>query len=224
MSTTETAEQALARIQAGFSKNDAAVIYAFAECGVDPADIDPRRNVLTFKAWKAAGRSVAKGATSQRVTIWIPASGKKGADAIDPETGKKRSGRMMPKTARLFHVSQTVPKDAVKGARPAAWNNPHLVKVGTYEPIAEPCEPAPVLSPESVDMINAEAGREAAADLAEVQPAPTTDRAAVRSLFDRADELSAAMDSEQPPECNCPAVGLITNVYCPIHAPALSSC
>ena len=101
---------------------------AFAQAGIDPESIEPRVNVLTFRAWKAAGRQVAKGARSVRVTVWIPKSGKKGETA----EGKGKS-QMYPKTTALFHVSQTIPKDAPKGTRPDGWNNPALVKEGTYE-------------------------------------------------------------------------------------------
>lgn len=149
----ETPAEALARIQAGFSKNDEAVIYALAEAGVDPADIDPRGNVLTFNAWKAAGRRVAKGATAVRVQTWIPCG---------PTDDSGKPARLRPKTAFLFHVSQTVPLEAVKDARPAAWQNPRLVKPGTYAPapgahVDPPRElphdrrPAPVPSEAAID-------------------------------------------------------------------------
>ena len=138
---TESPEAALARIEAGFSANDEAVIAAFADAGIDPADIEPRHNVLTFNAWKAKGRRVAKGATSIRVTVWIPA----GQDSDDPQaaavesTGEGQANsdgkrkRLRPVVARLFHESQTVAADAPAGSRPAAWLNPALVKAGTCD-------------------------------------------------------------------------------------------
>lgn len=119
----ESPAEALARIQAGASKNDTLVIYAFYGAGVDPDSIIPRENVLTFKAWKAKGRQVAKGAISQRVTVWIPKTDKK--------TGKENG--CFPKTCCLFHESQTIPVDSPKGTKPAAWQNENLVRPGTYE-------------------------------------------------------------------------------------------
>ena len=58
---TETPQQALERIQEGASNNDKAVLAAFSARGIALADIEPRVNVLTFRAWKAKGRSVCKG-------------------------------------------------------------------------------------------------------------------------------------------------------------------
>lgn len=121
MSTaTETPIEALNRIQSKRSQNDIAVIYQFAACGVPVENIEPRVNVLTFNAWKAKGRRVAKGATGQRVTVWIPVE----------KDGEKDGVR--PTTAVLFHESQTVEEDAPAGTRPEAWQNESLVKAGTY--------------------------------------------------------------------------------------------
>lgn len=154
MATTETPQESLARIQSmGFGKNDALVIMGFSERGIPAEQIDPRHNVLTFNAWKAKGRVVAKGAISVRAITWIPCKDK-----------GKDTKSLRPKNVFLFHESQTNPKDAPKGTAPAAANNPALIREGTYDN-----EPAQV-------SIN-------------VPPAP----------------------------CNCPAVGLVTNVNCPIH-------
>lgn len=120
--TKETPAEALARIQSRVSKNDFAAIVQFAECGIHPNDISPRLNVLTFKAWKALGRRVAKGATGQKVCVWVPVE----------KDGKEDGVR--PITAVLFHITQTIAEDAEKGTRPEAWQNPLLVKAGTYEP------------------------------------------------------------------------------------------
>jgi hypothetical protein len=128
MSTTkETPAEALARIQSSVSKNDFAAIVQFAECGIHPNDLTPRVNILTFKAWKALGRRVAKGATGQKVCVWVPVE----------KNGKEDGVR--PITAVLFHITQTIAEDAEKGTRPEAWANPALVKEGTYEGT----EPAP---------------------------------------------------------------------------------
>jgi len=194
--TTETAQDALARIQAmPFCGNDVLVIQAFADAGIDPEDIDPRHNVLTFKAWKAKGRRVAKGAKSIGVTVWIPIKGKKGetveAPAKDGET-KKRSG-MRPKVTRLFHECQTVTADAEKGTKPEAWENPALVREGTYAAEETAETPAPV----------AHVGK------------------AIVDAFGMHDLPNTVVHDDQPEpagECTCPMAGFITNVDCPVHA------
>jgi len=139
--TTETPEESLARIQEGYSKNDEYVIRDFFDRGIDPAKINPRSNVLTFNAWKAKGRRVAKGAISCKITTWIPTSkGKKDESAAVPTEGTdapKKHGKTRPKTAFVFHISQTLPKDAPKGTRPDAWKNEELFREGTYEPVEE---------------------------------------------------------------------------------------
>lgn len=114
----ETPQSALDRIQSGFSKNDANVIYAFAAAGVDPNDIEPRENVLTMNAWKAKGRRVGLGTTALAVPIFRQVKDRK-----NPEKSKT-----IPTTARLFHVSQTVDADAPAGSYPEALGNPALVK------------------------------------------------------------------------------------------------
>jgi len=121
--TTETPAEALARIQSRVSQNDFAAIHQFYACGIHPDHISPRLNVLTFKAWKALGRRVAKGATGQKVCVWVPVEKEGKPDGVRPIN------------AVLFHECQTVAEDAEKGTRPAAWNNPALVKAGTYEAI-----------------------------------------------------------------------------------------
>lgn len=143
--TKETPAEALARIQSRVSKNDFAAIVQFAECGIHPNDISPRLNTLTFKAWKALGRRVAKGATGQKICVWVPVE----------KDGKEDGVR--PITAVLFHISQTIAEDAEKGTRPEAWANPMLVKEGTYdctEP-AEKAEAGMIVAPE-FDIIDVE--------------------------------------------------------------------
>ena len=129
MSDTETAEQRLARIQSGFSKNDIIVINTFAGAGISADDIHPRQNVFTYKAWKTAGRQVAKGASGLPVTVWIPKKNKDG-----------EKGNCWPKTTRLFHIDQTLPLDADKGLKPAAWDNKYLFREGSYTADSNPTE------------------------------------------------------------------------------------
>ena len=101
--TKETPAEALARIQAGFSKNDALVVALFAARGIDPAEIEPRENVLTYRAWQAKGRQVCRGERSVKISTYIPIEEKR-----DPVTGKvTRAAGSRPWTAAVFHVSQT---------------------------------------------------------------------------------------------------------------------
>ncbi len=100
--TRETPAEALTRIQNGFSKNDALVIALFAARGIDPETIEPRENVLTYRAWQAKGRQVCKGERSVRITTYIPIDEKR------DENGKvTRAAGSRPKMAFVFHVSQT---------------------------------------------------------------------------------------------------------------------
>ena len=99
----ETPSEALARIQAGFSKNDALVVALFAARGIDPAAIEPRENVLTYRAWQAKGRQVCKGEKSVRISTYIPIPEK--LDAVTGKVLEPASSR--PWTAAVFHVSQT---------------------------------------------------------------------------------------------------------------------
>jgi len=70
--------------------------------GIPFDDIRPRENVLTFEAWKALGRHVRKGQHGVRVVTWIPISEVKDASG---EVVRKAGRR--PKTAVVFHISQT---------------------------------------------------------------------------------------------------------------------
>ncbi len=101
--TKESPAEALARIQAGFSKNDALVVALFAARGIDPATIEPRENVLTYRAWQAKGRQVCKGEKSVRISTYIPVPEK-----LDATTGKVlEPASSRPWTASVFHISQT---------------------------------------------------------------------------------------------------------------------
>ena len=212
---TETPTEAANRIESmGFGKNDVIVIQAFAAAGIPPELIDPRRNVLTFRAWKGKGRQVAKGAKSVGVTVWIPSSTKKSdpepTDGGDGE--KKKRGGMRPKTARLFHVSQTIPLGSEKGTRPEAWENPALIREGTYEPeTPEESEPADVepgpVEPWTDETTLAQVDAEMRAKLTgqAVQP------------FDDGGPTIADIQPEPASECSCPMVGVVTNVDCPLH-------
>ena len=100
--TKETPAEALARIQNGFSKNDALVVALFAARGIDPADVEPRVNVLTYRAWQAKGRQVCKGERSVRISVYIPIDEKR------DDNGKiTRQAGSRPWTSAVFHISQT---------------------------------------------------------------------------------------------------------------------
>jgi antirestriction protein ArdC len=69
--------------------------------GIHIDDIHPGENVLTFHAWRALGRSVKKGEKGIKVITWVPCGEK-----TDKQGNKTESKR--PKTAYVFHISQTV--------------------------------------------------------------------------------------------------------------------
>ena len=89
--TAEMAAQSYSKAVNGRSvMNDAKVISQFAERGIDAT---PREDVFTYNIWRnVKGRQVRKGEKSVRIVTFIE----------DKKTGKKR-----PKTACVFHISQT---------------------------------------------------------------------------------------------------------------------
>ena len=89
--------------------NDAKVISQFAERGIDAT---PRVDVFTYNIWRhQKGRQVMKGEKSVRIVTFIE----------DKKTGKKR-----PKTACVFHISQT---EAVEGVKTAGMATKPLESV-----------------------------------------------------------------------------------------------
>ena len=103
MTKREKLQQAsLGRAVSGQScANYPAIFAGFMARGIPEGEIKPRVNVFTFNAWKAKGPQVRRGEKSVSVTTWISMRPKAG----DPD-GKP--GRR-PKTAYVFHVSQTDP-------------------------------------------------------------------------------------------------------------------
>lgn len=100
---SEISAEALSRAESGQSMANYPAIYqGFAEKGIAESEIEPRVNVFTFDAWIAKGRCVKKGEHGVRVTTWIPIE--------DKETGEIVGKR--PKTAVVFHISQTKELDA----------------------------------------------------------------------------------------------------------------
>lgn len=82
------------------------IIAGFMAMGIPADEIQPRRNVFTYNAWRALGRQVSKGQHGVKATTFVPVSGKKATDGAGPEAGK-RDGFRMPRTVTVFHVSQT---------------------------------------------------------------------------------------------------------------------
>ena len=96
------AQEALTRARSQTSlANDAHVIRQFAARGIPAAEIRPRENVFTFKAWRALGRHVRRGEKSVKVTTYAPAG--------EPDENGRQFSR--PVTACVFHISQTDPND-----------------------------------------------------------------------------------------------------------------
>lgn len=86
--------------------NYVTIIAGMIDKGIPESDIRPRENVFTFHAWKALGRVVRKGEHGVRILTWIPIP-----DQTDL-AGEVKRGGMRPKSAVVFHVSQT---DALNG-------------------------------------------------------------------------------------------------------------
>lgn len=104
MTQTAIAEEALTRATQSLSvMNYAPIFEAFMARGILEADIRPRENVFTFHAWRALGRTVRRGEHGVAITTWVPMTRK------DDETGEPVTIGRRPKTAYVFHVSQTDP-------------------------------------------------------------------------------------------------------------------
>lgn len=98
--------EALQRAQSGvFNANCAYIIEQFASRGIPLDDILPRMNVLTYRAWQAKGRQVKRGEHGVKITTYIPyEKTEKSEDGREKKIHAKR-----PKSATVFHVSQTIP-------------------------------------------------------------------------------------------------------------------
>lgn len=93
--------EALDRATTGTSiANYHAIIEGFSAKGIRECDITPRVNVLNFNAWRAVGRTVRRGEHGVQVVSWIPCTGK-------PDDEGNRTAFKRPKTATVFHISQT---------------------------------------------------------------------------------------------------------------------
>ena len=108
----EAERAALGRARNPFAsvRNDIEVIAAFVARGIPAADVQPRQNVFTFRAWRALGRYVKRGEHGVKLTVWYPIDQ---ADR-DKTTGEKigtKTTRLRCVAAVVFHVSQTAPID-----------------------------------------------------------------------------------------------------------------
>jgi hypothetical protein len=91
--------EALQRAVTGQSlTNYPLIIAGFIAKGLQPEEINPRENVFTFNAWKAAGRVVRKGEHGVKVLTFI--------ETTDKATGEKTR---KPWGTTVFHISQTEP-------------------------------------------------------------------------------------------------------------------
>lgn len=94
--------EALQRAEQGSSsKNDAIVVEAFRKRGFH--GVVPRRDALTYHAWRAKDRQVRRGEKGVRIVTWVPI----GKAELDPVTGEEKARKKRPKYASVFHVSQT---------------------------------------------------------------------------------------------------------------------
>jgi hypothetical protein len=102
-------DEALTRAASGRSAcNYQTIITEFTARGIPADQIQPRVNVFTYSAWKALGRHVRKGEHGVKVVTWIDSGTTK--EIIDHKTGEtKLSPDLLPRTATVFHVTQTDP-------------------------------------------------------------------------------------------------------------------
>ena len=84
-----------------------AIYHEFMDRGIPETEIKPRENVFTFHAWRALGRTVRRGEHGVRIITWIPIPGKMNDDGTVKYEASKR-----PRTAVVFHVSQTDPLES----------------------------------------------------------------------------------------------------------------
>ena len=103
MTKDEVQSQAYSRAVSNSSpRNYMTIVSGFVARGIPADDITPRVNVFTYNAWQSQGRQVRKGEHGIKITTFIPIPGKK------DENGKTET-KVRPKTAVVFHVSQTEP-------------------------------------------------------------------------------------------------------------------
>lgn len=103
---TKLSQQALSNATNNASLSNYPAIYAgFMARGLAENDIRPRENVFTYHAWRALGRQVRKGEHGVAITTWIVTE--KDDPNLRPGEMSSHTPRRRPKTAYVFHVSQT---------------------------------------------------------------------------------------------------------------------
>ena len=101
MTNPQMQNDALTRARGNESvANFPAIFAGFAEKGIPEDEIHPRENVFTFHAWRALGRTVKRGEHGVQVVTWITCDKK-------DDTGEIIETYRRPKSATVFHVSQT---------------------------------------------------------------------------------------------------------------------
>lgn len=99
---TEIQAQALANATRSSSISNYPAIFAGFELkGIPASDIKPRENIFTYHAWKAKGRVVKRGEHGVKIVSWVNMTRR------DETTGETRTIGRKPRTATVFHVSQT---------------------------------------------------------------------------------------------------------------------
>jgi len=83
-------------------RNYAEIIRGFSAKGIPEAEIKPRVNVFTFRAWQGLGRCVKKGEHGVKITTFVTMS----TGDIDKKTGEPKTFSR-PRTCTVFHISQT---------------------------------------------------------------------------------------------------------------------
>ena len=108
MTNQEKQEEALSRAAnpMGSASNYVPIIRGFIAKGIPADQIEPRRNVFTFNAWKALGRIVRKGEHGVKILTYIPIDVK---DKKAPDDPTKARTKSRPWTTTVFHISQTEP-------------------------------------------------------------------------------------------------------------------
>ncbi len=104
MSNAQTLQrEALSRATTGESvANYPAIFRGFTARGIPEAEIIPRVNVLTYRAWAAKGRQVRRGEHGVKVITWVEFGPKVNDRGEVEKLGGKRCKR-----ATVFHVTQT---------------------------------------------------------------------------------------------------------------------
>ena len=103
-------QEALTRAQTGQSLvNWPEIFRHFTAAGIPEADILPRQNILTYRAFQAIGRQVRKGEKGCKVITCI---------SVDKKEKDKKTGEEIivtttrPWGATVFHILQTDPMKA----------------------------------------------------------------------------------------------------------------